>query len=34
MPASYNVSYIVQEGNHPGAILNIDHDPLLEIESN
>lgn len=29
MPASYKVSYVIQERNHPGAILNIDHRPLV-----
>jgi hypothetical protein len=29
VPATYKVSYVIQEGNHPGAILNIDHRPLV-----
>lgn len=29
MPENYKISYVIAEGDHPGAILNTDHRPIV-----
>lgn len=29
MPENYKISYVIAEGDHPGAILNTDHRPVV-----
>jgi hypothetical protein len=29
VPENYKISYVIAEGDHPGAILNTDHRPIV-----
>jgi hypothetical protein len=29
VPENYKISYVIAEGDHPGAILNTDHRPVV-----